>query len=329
MEKIIMQVRFFDPAKGYLAHKEEYDEAITRVLTAGDLVLRADVEKFEKTLAEYVGTKYAVATNSGTDALYLACKALGIRPLDVVAVPSHTFVATAQVVAQCMANPLLFDLGELPSGKNQFSIVAHIAGELSPIPDGRVIEDACQALGAVKNPTTVAQCWSFYPAKILGCFGDGGALTTNSKEIYEYVKEARNHFKTDYKEWGINSRLDNLQAAVLNVKIKYIDQILAKRKEIAEYYLNNLEDTPQIGLPKNTKGRVWQDFVIQTNKRNALFEYLRQQGVETMCGEYPMPIQKGQKSLQYEAQTLRIPCNENLLDSEVVEVVNQIKKFYA
>jgi dTDP-4-amino-4,6-dideoxygalactose transaminase len=326
-----MKIRFFDPAKTYLAHKEEFDSEIQRVLSAGDLILRADVEKFEKNLAEFVGTKYAVGLNSGTDALYLALKAVAIQEEDWVAVPSHTFVATAQVVAQIGASPILFDLGEKPSENVQAHMVAHIAGELSELPktDTPIIEDACQALGAVKNPTTAAQCWSFYPAKILGAFGDAGALTTNSKEIYDYVVEARNHFKTDYSKWGINSRLDNLQAAILNVKFKYLEQTLARRERIAQMYLMGLPADGRYRFPEITFERVWQDYIFRVyDKRDDLHKFLKEQGVETMLNEYPFPIPKGPKSLQYEAETLRLPINEVLTDEEVNYVIEKIKEFY-
>lgn len=315
-------IRFFDPAKTYLAHKEEFDNEWQRVMNAGDLILRADVEKFEQNLARFVGTKYAVALNSGTDALYLALKAINIKREEEIAVPSYTFVATAQVVAQIGAKPRLYDLGETPTSR--VKMVAHIAGELSFVPEGLVIEDACQALGAVKNPTSLAQAWSFYPAKILGAFGDAGALTTNDPKIYNYVYEARNHFKTDYSEWGINSRMDNLQAAMINVKFKYLPQTLARRQEIAEMYLAGLKT---VVLPKNSPGRVWQDFIIQVKDRDKLYDYLKEQGIETMKNEYPFPIQKGPKSLEYEARTLRLPINEVLTNEEIETVIQKINEY--
>ena len=321
-------IRFFDPGKGYLKIKKEIDGEIQRVLSAGDLILRADVEKFEETLAEFVGTKYAVGFNSGTDALYLALKALNIGVENEVAIPSHTFVATAQVVAQIGARPVLYDIGENVKDGLDCYMVAHIAGELSKIPEKYpVIEDACQALGAVKNPTTSAQCWSFYPAKILGAYGDAGALTTNDKDIYNEVKELRNHYKKDYSRWGINSRMDNIQAAILNVKFKYLPETLARRKEIAEIYLQGLKGI--VGLPNNTEGRVWQDFCIHTRERDELYKYLKDCGIETMKNEYPMPIPKLPLAAKYEAETLRIPCNENLTDLEVSQIIEIIKRFYA
>lgn len=329
-----MKVRFFDPGKSYLKIKGEVNFAMERVLTYGQLILQEDVARFERSLAEYVGTKYAVGLNSGTDALYLALKACGIGRGSKVTVPSHTFVAAPQVVVQLGATPMLFDLGEDGGGignRADAHMVAHIAGELSSIPHTNlpVIEDACQAIGAVKNPTSDVQCWSFYPAKILGAFGDAGAITTNDEKIYNYIKEARNHFKTDYSDWGINSRLDNLQAAVLNVKIQYLDQAIDRRQEIAIMYSDGLRATTKsyIGLPNHSPGRVWQDYIIQTPFRDQMYDYLKTKGIETMKNEYPFPIQKLPLSLKYESETLRLPCNENLTDEEVNYVIRCLRDF--
>ncbi len=326
-----MKVRFFNPALSYLKHKAEFDSEIQRVLSAGDLILRDDVEKFEENLAKFVGTKYAVGLNSGTDALYLALKVLGVGKGDEVIVPSHTFVSTIQVIVQCGATPVLVDMdGKFEiTTKTKVILPVHIAGEVQEIKvpayeDLYLVEDACQALGAVKNPTSSAQCWSFYPAKILGAFGDAGALTTNDENIYNEVKELRGHYKKDYSKWGINSRMDNLQAACLNIKLKYLPEVLARRKEIAEIYLKELKG---VGLPNNQEGRVWQDFIIRTEKRNELYQFLKEQGIETMKNLYPFPIPKLPLSLKYEAETLRIPCNENLKDSEVEYVIEKIKEW--
>jgi len=325
-----MKVRFFEPGKGYKKIRSKVLKEIDRILSVGDLILREDVDKFEKSLAKFVGTKYAVALNSGTDALYLALKAIGIKPDDNVLVPSHTFVATVQVVAQIGANPVLYDHdgGFCGDRKIAAMICAHITGEIdSKINiDCPIVEDACQALGAVKNPRSLIQCWSFYPAKILGAYGDAGAITTNSEEIYNEIRELRNHYKKDYSKWGINSRMDNLQATILNIKLKHLPKILAKRKEIADMYLKRLKG--DVGLPNNPKGRVWQDFVIRVDDRDKLHEFLKKQGIETMKNEYPMPCGKLPLAKKYESETLRIPCNENLTKSEVNYVIKTIKKYY-
>lgn len=331
-----MKVRFFDPGKGYRKIKWEIDAAIDRVLTAGDLILRSDVEKFEENLAKFVGTKYAVALNSGTDAIYLALKALNIK--GGVALPSHTFKSTCGAVINAGLKPIIYDLNENGAiGEVKAHIPVHIAGEISKFMDVGVpiIEDACQTFGAVKNPTTSAQCWSFYPAKILGAYGDAGALTTNDEKIADYVREARNHFKKDNRDFGINSRMDNIQAAILNVKFKYIDDILEKRERIAlSYHLSRLHDIEDLTLPKMSDGRVWQDYIIRlkdTKTRDSLYDYLKANQIETMKNEYPFSTDYPKLPLaaKYEAETLRLPCNPDLEDEEVKCVIEKINEFFS
>jgi len=339
-----MKIRFFNPGLWYKNHKQEIDSEISRVLSAGDLILREDVEKFEENLANFVGTKYAVALNSGTDAIYLALKAIGLLKYIDIAVPSHTFKSTCGAIINAGGLPKIVDLNE--PLRCLINIPVHIAGELAPIPSiGVIIEDAAQALGAVKNPTSDAQCWSFYPAKILGACGDAGGLTTNNKYIYEYVKEARNHFKNDNRDFGMNSRMDNLQAAILNVKFKYLPEFLARREEIAQKY----KALKGVELPNYQEGRVWQDFIIRipngkvsfeesekygiypaNKKRNELYDYLKEQGIETMKNEYPWSPEYPKLPLaaRYEAETLRIPCNENLNGREIKEVIEKINGFF-
>jgi len=335
-------IRFFNPGKTYQAHKAEFDAEIQRVLNAGDIILRSDVEKFEKNIAEFVGTKYAVGLNSGTDALYLALRGLRIGTGDEVLVPSRTFVATPQAIVQVGAKPVFYDLEDdilsLITEKTKAIMPVHIEGaldthyeeilDLAELNNLYVIDDAAQALGALYNPITKAQCWSFYPAKILGSLlGDAGALTTNDEKLYNWVKGARNHFKETAEDYGVNSRLDNVAATCLNVRFKYLPEILARRKEIAIMYLEGLKSL-SLGLPENTEGRVWQDFLIRTLLRDKLFDYLKEKGIETMKNNYPFPVPKLPLAQQYEDETLRIPCNENLTNEEIKEVIRVIHNFY-
>lgn len=339
-----MQVKFFNPGKEFELHEEEYTKTWKDVRKRGDLILRKDVEEFEANFAKYIGVKYCVGLNSGTDALFIALKALGIKEGDRVLVPSHTFVATAQVVAQLGAEVVLFDIEEDLTDKGSIKaiIVAHIAGEMyegmqmiknfSTLAGIPVIEDACQALGATQNGKKAASfgkagAFSFYPAKILGGPGDGGALVTDDEEVYKFAMEYRNHWKSDYSQWGINSRLDNILAAELNIKLARIEKTLARRKEIAMAYSDGLMNTGVV-VPINSEGRVWQDYIIRTEKRDELYDYLMANGCEVMRNEYPMPCGKLPNAAKYEAETLRLPISEVHTDEEIEYVINCIKKFY-
>lgn len=344
-------VRFFDPGSTYRAFQGEFDEAYHRVMGNGDLILRRDVEEFEKKLAEFCGTKYAVALNSGTDALYLALRGLRIGPGDEVIVPSRTFVATAQVVVQLGATPVYYDTDEhwatKITHKTAAFIPVHIEGafgedmeDVMRIADRHqifVVEDACQALGATQNERKsgsfgIAGAFSFYPAKILGAFGDAGGLVTNDDVLYEYVREARNHFKETNNDWGVNSRMDNLQAAFLNVRFNRIEWMLQTRQDIADTYTRMLSPIKTITCPPHIPGRVWQDYIIRVHgvgKRDELYDHLKRNGIETMKNNYPFPVPKLDGAQEYEDKTLRLPCNENLNYDEVKKVAEEIKRFYA
>lgn len=346
-----MKVRFFNPGLGYQNIKEEVLPKLDQLLTDGKLILQEDGEEFEKALAEYVGTKYAVGLNSGTDALFLALKALEIGPGDEVITVGHTFVATAQVIAQVGATPVLIDIAdnalidieeiEKAITKKTVAIIpVHLTGDVCDMDkivkicrdnNLHLIEDAAQALGGEwkgkKAGSFGIGCFSFYPAKILGAYGDAGGLTTNDPEIYRKVVELRNHWKSDYSQWGINSRLDNIQAAVLSIKLRHLADTLEKRKKVADFYKEKLSDLP-IGLPEYREGRVWQDYIIRTPKRDELYDFLKDHGVDTMKNEYLFPIPKPPRSVLYEKETLRIPCNELLTQDELDYIVLKIREFF-
>ena len=343
-----MEVRFFNPGKWFLEHEGEVMDEIQRVLAAGDLILRKDLDTFEENLAKFVGKKHAIGVNSGTDALYLSLWALGIGPGDEVIVPSHTFVASVQVVEQLGATPVLIDCADnllmqqniQLTPRTKAIIPVHLTGDVVRTYAGfvddmnkkgiHIVEDAAQALGAQGLGYGITQCWSFYPAKILGAYGDAGAITTDDDKLADDLRQLRHHWKRDYSKWGINSRLDNIQAVVLNIKMKYLGESLAKRTQIAQIYLESLNDTP-LRLPEDNEYRVWQDFVIRARseeEREALYNFLKLHGIETMVNEYPMPIEKLPNSLKIEHETLRIPCNDVLEPAEVEYVISTIKKFY-
>lgn len=327
-------VRFFDPARSYRKIKPEIDAVMQDVLDRGDLILRRDVEEFEEKLAKMVGTKHAIAVASGTDALILSLKAAGIKPGDKVAAPSYTFRATVEAIHLVGATPVLYDLYSIKiAGDVKGVIVAHIAGEIASqteelahfcrmagIP---LIEDAAQAITAAPV-RGIAATYSFYPAKILGCYGDGGAVCTDDDKLAAEVRLLRNHCKGDWGPYGYNSRLDNIQAAVLNVKLKYLDSDIQARKYVARRYDAELKG---VGLP--VMREVYQDYIITHADRDGLRECLADRGIESMDNGYPFPdaLRKGPETLKYEAESLRIPCNPDMTEEEVDEVIDAINEF--
>lgn len=333
-----MNVKFFDPGAAYRQIKEEVDAAMQDVLDRGDLILRGDLEEFEKNFAEYVGTKYAVGVANGTDAIYLSLMAHDINEKDVVLCPSYTFRATPDSVLRTGAEVILYDHEERPHFTSQITAwtPAWIAGEVpewaeEAIAEAKakgiiVVEDAAQAIGAAPVRGDCAT-YSFYPAKILGCYGDGGAIATNEETTYELLKRARNHFKGETGPVGLNSRLDNLQAAVLNIKLKYLPAYIKRRKEIAEMYDLHLEGV--VELPN--KREVYQDYIIAGERMDDLYNHLKWNGVETMRNGYPFAqvLEKGPKTKAYEERSLRLPCNEVVTNEEILFVIQCITDFYA
>jgi dTDP-4-amino-4,6-dideoxygalactose transaminase len=327
------KVKFIDYKKDYLRFKKEYDNVWEDVNMRGDLILRKDVAEFEERLAKYVGTKYAVALSSGTDAIFLALKALKIK--GNVAVPCKTFKATCGAVINAGCQPILYDLDNRVHGQILCDAIikVHIAGEICDLEIDKqlhpaIIEDACQAFGSLKNPTSEIQCWSFYPAKLCGVKGDAGAITTNDPVIYEYIKEYRNHFKDDNRDFGGNHRMDNLQAALLNVKIQHIDEIITRRQDIAKMYFDKLP----VDILPSSNNKTFQDFILRVGeKRDELYNFLKENGIETIKNEYPFSPEYPKLPLtaKYESETLRIPNNENLIDEEVEYIISKINEFYS
>jgi len=346
-----MMVKFVDFPKQYHKYQAELDNAWHGVAERGDLILREDVEEFEEKLAAFVGTGYAVGVNSGTDALFLSLKMLGIKEGDEVITVGHTFHATVEVIHHCGATPVLVNVGkdsmmDLEEVKSKITentraiIPVHLMGDmvdmkaLAEMTDLPIIEDACQALGAEIDGKRAGAwgltgCFSFYPAKILGSFGDAGAITTDDKEMADELKDLRNHYKYNPGKFGYNSRLDNLQAALLNVKIDHLPEMLTRRREISQIYDHLLQDV-DITLPTLRHGRVYQDYIIRTDRRDELADFLEDNGIQTMKNDYHFPdsLPKPQDTIELERQTLRLPCNDVLEDIEIMYVVKMVREFY-
>lgn len=314
------KIQLVDLVTQYHSIKDEIDAAISRVLESGRFILGPEVEGFEKAASEYIGTRFAVGVGSGTDAILLSLDALGIGKGDEVITTPFTFIATTEAIRRRGAKVVFADIEEdtynldpteveKKISENTKAILAvHLYGhpadmdkikELARAHNLKVVEDCAQAFGAGYKGRKVgslgdAGCFSFFPTKNLGCYGDGGLVTTNDEEIAEKVKALRVHgAKSKYTEYiadGYKSRLDAIQAAILRVKLNYIEEWNEKRRRNALIYNKLLADSP-LRLPGEKEGckHIYYSYVIATNKRDTLGKYLREKGIETAV-YYPIPL---------------------------------------
>ena len=364
------RVPFVNYPLQYKNLKSEIDSAIQRVLEAGDLILRSDVEEFEKSLASFLEVKYAVGVSNGTDAIIFALKTAGIGSGDEVITVSHTFVATVAAIAHCGAIPILVDvkddftmdmerLNDAITPKTKAVIPVHLNGrgcdmeKLMVVANEYnlvVIEDAAQALGAKVDDKMVgsfglASTYSFYPAKILGGYGDGGALATNDKKICEQAVLLRDHgqkTKTEIVCYGFTGRLDNLHAAILNVKFKYLPKWVEKRREIAAIYGKGLQDVNSVKpppLPGENKScyDIYQNYVLKAQRRNELAEYLRNNGIETLIKDPVALHHQGNLGLsrfklpvseRLAREVISLPMYPELTNEQVDHVIKCVRQFY-
>jgi len=374
------KVPFVNYSLQYCNLKNEIDKAIQSVLERGDLILREDVKELEKNIASFLRAKYAIGVNSCTDAMTLSLTAAGVGVGDEVITVAHTFFATIEVIFRVGAKPILVDVREdflmdvakvekAITPKTKAIIPVHLNGRVCQMDrlmeivkkhDLIVIEDAAQALGAkfkgkMAGSFGLTGCFSFYPAKILGAFGDGGAVVTNDENIAEKVRLLRDHgqkTKTEIVCYGFNSRLDNLQAAILNVKFKYLPEWIKKRREIAALYNNGLSDIPEVKLPPTpafaeaSAGKpnlderyfdIYQNYVLKAQKRDELFEFLKEKGVETLIKD-PIPVHRHPNlglshfHLPYTEklakEVISLPIYPELTNEQVQYVIDCVKKFY-
>jgi len=375
------KVPFVDVPKQYQIIKEEVLRTIDDVLSRGDLILRKDVEDFEKNIASYVGTKYAVSLNSGTDTMFLSLKALGIGPGDEVITVSHTFVASIAVIVQTGAKPILVDVKEdftmdvdkleaAITEKTKAIIPVHLNGRMCEMDKLMeivkshnliVIEDAAQAIGSkyqgkMAGSFGLAGSFSLYPFKVLGCFGDGGVLTTDDENLAEKVRLLRNHGqktpapeqarygagKTEIVCFGFNSRLDNIQAAILNLKFKYLPQYIERRRKIALLYQKGLADVKGVKLPPSPDSDEkhfdnFQNYVLTAEKRDELYNFLKEKGVETLIKD-PIANHK-QPGLglshfnlphteRLAEQVISLPMYPELSREQIEYVIECVRDFY-
>lgn len=337
-----------DLHKQYLRIKNEIDQAIQDVLTSTAFIQGPQVKEFAGALANYTGAQHVVPCANGTDALQIAMMALDLKPGDEVIVPVHTYVATAEVIALLALTPVFVDVYEdsfnidirqiekVITKKTKAIVPVHLYGQCADMDpllriakahNLHVIEDAAQALGAeysfpdgsTKSAGTMGTIGttSFFPSKNLGCYGDGGAIFTNDETLGERIRMIANHgqrIKYHHDIIGVNSRLDTLQAAILSVKLKYLDGYAARRNEVAMYYDRHLRrEICQTPVRVKNSTHVFHQYTVKVKKgnRDEFQKYLSDKGIPSMI-YYPVPLhlQKAYRRKGFDEGSF--PVTENL-----------------
>jgi len=365
-----MQVSVLDLKRQYASHKKEISEAIERVLEKSNFILGQEVTDFENNFAIFCNCKYAVGLASGTDALMLSLRAMDIGPGDEVITTTNSYIATAVAISLAGAKPIFVDIDpktycmnvsmieKVITKKTKAILPVHIYGypadmdKIKTIAEKyklKVIEDACQAHGAEFKKKKVgglgdAACFSFYPSKNLGAYGDGGLVTTNDQKLYEKIKILRDcgrRSKYDHMIKASNSRLDTIQAAVLGVKLKYLDEWTALRRQHAEHYTSLLKGAgDSIICPSEDKNvkHVYHVYAVQVKNRDNVVEFLSKNGIGVLV-HYPIPIhlQEAYKDLGYKKgdmpvsealceKVISLPMFPELTDLEIKYVAEKLKE---
>jgi dTDP-4-amino-4,6-dideoxygalactose transaminase len=368
------KVRYVNPQKQYQDHKKEFLKTVDGVFSRGDLIMRKDLEDFEKKIAGMVGVKHAIGVNSGTDALSLSMEAAGIKEGDEVIVSGYTVMMSVSAIVHQKATPVLVDCqsdynidpGEIEKAitpKTKAIEVVHMHGrvcdmdrimEIAKNHKLIVIEDAARALGA-KYKTENGQwkmagsfglsgCFSMYPFKVLGAFGDAGAITTNDDETARKLRMLRYNGEDRetrvFYAHGRTALMDNLQAALLNVKIKYFPGWLARRRQIAKVYHKGLAGIDGVSIPKFEDSRYkdcWQNYGIRAQRRDELVDYLDKNGIEVLT-EWKIPAHRQPVMMPNNislpvtesicAESVLLPMYPELNDSQIEYVCKTLRRFY-
>lgn len=356
--------------RGFFMHQDEFEKKAVEVLRSGWYIMGNELKTFEENFSSYIGSKYCVGLGNGLDALKLAFRALEIGEGDEVIVQANTYIASVMGVTMNGATPVFVEpdeqfgidvnkLQEALSDKTKAVLVVHLYGQACEMDkvvsfckenNLKLVEDCAQSHGADYNGKRTGTfgdvaCFSFYPTKNLGAFGDGGAITTDNEEIASAIRVLRNYGseKRYYNMVvGENTRLDEMQAGLLNVRLKYMDELTREKQEVASKYLAGINNSA-IKLPsvRNGASHVWHQFVIQCEKRNELEAYLRENNIATIV-HYPIPphLSQAYEYLGYKkgdfpitehfADTvLSIPMYNGITDDEINRVIKALNDFKA
>ena len=360
-------IKFLDLHKINERFRNEIDTRIKQVLDSGWYLLGKQDEQFEQNFAKYCGVKHCIGCANGLDALNLIIRAFGFSQGDEIIVPANTYIASILAISENGCTPVLVEpdietrninpdlIEEKITSKTKAILVVHLYGQavqmdkiwdLAKKYNLKVIEDSAQAHGAIyKGKRTGAlgdaSGFSFYPGKNLGCMGDGGCVTTNDDELANKVRALRNygsHKKYCNLYKGVNSRLDEIQAAIIDVKLPHLDKDNERRREIAKYYRENIKN-PKIILPTSydEKAHVWHVFAIRTENRDKFQEYLKENDIQTLI-HYPTPPHKQEAYKEWNNMSfpiteeihktiLSIPISPVMTDEEVKKVVEVINAY--
>ena len=360
-------VNFLDLKKQYLSIKDEIDKAIFGVIDESAFIGGKYVKIFEDNFAEYLNAKYVIAVGNGTDALEIALWGLNLPKNSEVIVPANSFIATSEAISRNNLKVVFADIGSdylidtksierLISDKTSAIVVVHLYGQPSDMDEIekiakkynlKIIEDSAQAHGATYKNRKIGtfgdvSTFSFYPGKNLGAYGDGGAIVTNNKELANRCRMYANHGRSqkyNHEFEGRNSRLDGIQASILNVKLKYLDKWIEYRNRVANFYFENLKDTHFI-LPSIYKDRysAFHLFVIRTKKRDELKEFLINRDIQSGI-HYPIALPKlnaysylkedysNYFACKVDSELLSLPIGEHLSDEDLKEVIQALREF--
>jgi dTDP-4-amino-4,6-dideoxygalactose transaminase len=363
-------IPFFNYPALFKAQEAELTAVILDVCRRGAYILQQDLRNFEANLARYLGVRHAFGVANGTDALLIALHAAGIGPGDEVIVPSHTYIASAASIHFVGATPMLAECGpdHMLDAGSAASLVTRRTRAIMPVQlNGRtcdmdaigalaarhglkVVEDAAQGLGSkfkgrYAGTFGVAGTFSFYPAKVLGCFGDGGAIVTDDDSVAERIGLLRDHGRNAdglVVAWGLNSRLDNLQAAILDFKFKTFAQDVERRRTIARRYQSALGEIAELALPPGPDAHpdhfdVYQNYELEADRRDELRRYLEEAGVRTIIQWAGTPVHQfralGFRSElpatdRFFTRCLMLPMNTALSDDDVDYICGRIRRFY-
>jgi len=357
-------IPLFDLSRVVSPYKSELEKSISDCISTARFINGPSVLEFENNLKKYLGSKNVMGVSSGTDALLTIFMSLGLSPGDEVLVTPFTFVASATSIARAGLSPVLVDLGEDSfhptieqyekniTSKTKAILCVHLFGEPNDLLELRkfcdsknllLIEDCAQSLGSTWNSKKVgtygdAAAFSFFPAKNLGCFGDGGAICTDNEDIFETAKIVKSHgAKEKYNTimMGGNFRLDTIQAGILNILLPQLECWIEKRTQNAKYYTDNLSHLDNLTLPKNTPGHSWNQYTLRLENRDDLKKYLDNKKIGNAV-YYPIPLHR--QRLFYKSETLpntekrcsevlSIPIYPGLTEKERSLVVESILEF--